>query len=91
MIGINVAPGQMATHRNDLTYNGFAWTADKAIDGCYDRDNPDVSRCCSCSEQVVPGDNFWQLTFSQTQALMKINIFGRGGNKHHLIYLFSFF
>ena len=90
MLGINVALGQMATQRQDLNYNGFAWSADKAIDGCYSRDNPDISRCCSCSEEVDPGDNFWQLTFSQTQRLMKINVFGRGGNQYIMIFQFFF-
>ncbi|XP_045209797.2 uncharacterized protein LOC123561470 [Mercenaria mercenaria] len=76
--GVNVAFGQMATQREPLNYNGFSWTADKAVDGCYDRATPDISRCCSCSQQVDLGDNFWRLTFTETQILMKLNIFGRG-------------
>lgn len=81
-----MAAGQMASHRLSLNYNGFEWTADKAVDGCYDRATPDISRCCSCSQEVNPGDNFWRLDFDQIYPLMKLIVLGRGGMCKPLAY-----
>ncbi|KAL4229451.1 hypothetical protein ACF0H5_012489 [Mactra antiquata] len=75
--GVNIATFQSASQRKDLLYSGFLWTADKAIDGCNDRSVPEVSRCCSSSEEVDLGDNFWRVDFNETFPIMRIIVNGR--------------
>lgn len=77
--GTNIAVGQNTSQKQSLFYNDFMWTADKAVDGCYDRLSPDVSKCCSSSESAVFTENFWKVDFDVVYSLMKVVVYGRGG------------
>ena len=65
-----------ASHLSSLNYAGFNWTADKAVDGCLLRDDPDTQQCCSCSEGAGT-DNFWRVDLGQQYTVNDIVIYGR--------------
>lgn len=74
--GINVAEGKNATQFTSLNYAGFDWTADKAVDGCVNQDDPDNQKCCSAS-QGVAASNFWRVDLGQAYTVSLIVVYGR--------------
>ena len=77
----NVALGKPAEQYNDLDY-GFIWSADKAVDGCLDRNNPDVQACCSASEPQTADEeqyNYWKLNLTREYEVKRIIVYGRTG------------
>ena len=80
VLGTNVALRKPATQSNDVNYAGWIWTADYAVDGCTDRDQPDSQYCCSTSipkEQET--ENKWSVDLLGPYVIDRIIIFGRSG------------
>ena len=76
----NVALGKYANQTEDVTYNGWTWSADKAVDGCTDADRPDEQECCSTSltTQGQP-ENLWSVYLLAPYDIERITITGRNG------------
>ena len=74
--GTNVALNKTATQNTDLNFAGFLWTADKAVDGCTNQDNPDGERCCSAS-QGTGAANYWKVDLGAQYNVELITVYGR--------------
>ena len=69
-----------ATQSNDVHYAGWIWTADYAVEGCTDRDMPDLQQCCSSSIQTyIETENKWSVNLEGLYIIDLIIIFGRNG------------
>ncbi|XP_045206721.2 multiple epidermal growth factor-like domains protein 10 [Mercenaria mercenaria] len=70
---INIALNKPATQL------GAYWPADKAVDGCILRDNPELQQCCAASDGGLLGgsDNFWQVDLQQAYIIGLIVVYGR--------------
>ena len=79
---VNVARDKPAEQKRDYT-GYFTWSADKAVDGCYLRDDPEVQGCCSLSVLDLyfddPADNYWRLNLTQLYQVESIVIYARTG------------
>ena len=71
-----MALNKPARQFKDLFWENFTWTADKAVDGCVDRDFPDLSQCCSCN---VGGGNesFWIVDLEEQFSVVSVVAYGR--------------
>ena len=81
---VNVAFGKPAEQTSTLDYSGFNWTADRAVDGCLQRDNPDSQGCCSAS-QVMAGqeaNNSWSLNLTRSFEVEIMRIYARNDGMH---------
>ena len=80
-LATNVALGKHANQTEDVTWNGWVWSADKAVDGCTDADRPDDQECCSTSlpTQGQP-INIWSVYLLALYDIESITIIGRSGN-----------
>ena len=76
--GENVALNKPATQFSTLDYF-FFWTADKAVDGCLLRDDPDNQQCCSATEGGF--ENFWTVDLQEQYLVYRIVVTGRLAGK----------
>ena len=79
---VNVARDKPAEQKRG--YAGyFTWGADKAVDGCYQRDDPENEECCSASILDLnfddPSDNYWRVNLTQLYQVESIVIYARLG------------
>ena len=73
---MNVALRKPVSQSDTLTWGGFTWIADKAVDGCLQRNDPNKQKCCSCSSKdgkVVD----WRLNLTKEYRVERITIYGR--------------
>ena len=79
---VNVATGKPAEQKRDWS-DSFTWSADKAVDGCYLRDFPEVQGCCSASVLDLnfddPADNYWRVNLTRLYQVESIVIYPRIG------------
>ena len=75
---MNVALNKPATQFSTLDYL-FFWTADKAVDGCLLRDDPDNQQCCSATEGGP--ENFWTVDLQGQYLVSRIIVTGRPAGK----------
>ena len=75
-IATNVAFNKTASQLQTVNQNGFEWTADKAVDGCILRDNPEIQRCCS-STQGTANVNFWMVDLGRPYIISELIIYGK--------------
>lgn len=78
--GVSVARFKPAIQLNDLIY-GWTWSADKAVDGCYLRDDPNNvnDQCCATSDATT--DNYWEVNLLGQYLVDQIVIYSRGDGK----------
>ncbi|KAL3879926.1 hypothetical protein ACJMK2_032202 [Sinanodonta woodiana] len=75
---VNFAYHKPANQSTTLTYNGFNWTADKAVDGSSDGGNPDTSRTCSATMRTDTVENHILEVDIGIQIIVKtITVYGR--------------
>ena len=79
LAGANVALNKTATQFSDLDYI-FFWTADKAVDGCSLRDDPDNQECCSATQGGM--ENFWTVDLEQQYLVNRIAITARPAGRY---------
>ena len=77
----NLALGKPATQWRTTARNGFYWTADKGVDGCYERSDPSTSKCCSESTDNTEMHNFWRVNLKGQYEVEKVLIYDRGKAK----------
>ena len=79
---VNVATGKPAEQKRAWV-DHFTWSAEKAVDGCYLRDDPENEECCSASVLDPglddPADNYWRLNLTQLYQVESIVIYARIG------------
>ncbi|KAL3879933.1 hypothetical protein ACJMK2_032209, partial [Sinanodonta woodiana] len=73
---LNFALHKSAKQSTTLTYNGFNWTADKAVDGNNNGSDPDNSKTCSATE-VVFMNHTWEVDLGVDILVTKITVYGR--------------
>ena len=76
----NIALNQRASQPHNVTWNGWTWTADYAVDGCILANDPDNQQCCSTSDPGVGVPNWWRVDFDQYYIIDEGVIIGRSGN-----------
>ena len=83
--------GKPATQHTDLYWAEFNWTADKAVDDCLDRTDPEFSRCCSASQVMPPQkqDNYWRLNLTRQYEVERIVIYGRNRSGSYNLYMYQ--
>lgn len=72
-----------AEQYSTLNYNGFNWTAHKAVDGCLLRDDPDSQQCCSATQvnqAAQQPNNFWRVNLTRQYKVEKMDIYARIAN-----------
>ena len=86
-IAENIAFGKPTNQTENVEYAGWVWSADYAVDGCTDRDMPDLQMCCSTTvpTQEKP-DNLWRVNLLQSYTIDLIIVYGRSG----MVYLFFY-
>lgn len=75
-----MALNKPAEQLTDLDYLWF-WTADKAVDGCYLRNDPNNinDQCCATSDAFA--GNYWKVDLVGTYMVDQIVIYSRGDGK----------
>ena len=77
----NVALNQSANQTEDVVWNGWTWSADKAVDGCTLANDPDNQFCCSTSQPTQgQAENWWRVELSRLYVISRVVITGRSGN-----------
>ena len=90
VLAANVALGKPASQTEDVIWNGWTWSADKAVDGCVDSDDPNNQECC-CTSQPTQGqsENWWRVSLLQFYTIDYIIVIGRSGNYYRINRNFS--
>ncbi|KAK3591417.1 hypothetical protein CHS0354_005344 [Potamilus streckersoni] len=77
MTGIrNFALNKFAHQSSTIVFNGFKWTADKAVDGNTTGSNPEQSRTCSATHNSL-GNHTWEVDIGFQIMVMTITVYGR--------------
>ena len=77
----NIAFQKPSNQTEDVVYNGWIWSADKAVDGCTDSDDPNSQECCSTSLPTQGQvENRWSVFLLQIYVIDYIIVIGRSGN-----------
>ncbi|KAL3879938.1 hypothetical protein ACJMK2_032214 [Sinanodonta woodiana] len=89
---MNFALHKSANQSTTLTYNGFNWTADKAVDGNRDGSVPDMSRTCSATIQIFNVNHTWEVDIGFPIIVQTITVYGRtdAGTVNNLVQLILF-
>lgn len=74
-----MALNKPAEQQNDLVYI-WVWSADKAVDGCYLRDNPNnpTDQCCATSDESLGTPNYWKVYLVGQYLVDQVVIYTRG-------------
>ncbi|KAL3835863.1 hypothetical protein ACJMK2_021324 [Sinanodonta woodiana] len=80
----NLALNKFAYQSSTLLYNGFQWTADKAVDGNTNGSDPDNSRTCSATN-MSQGNHTWEVDIGFQILIKTIIVYERTntGNQLH--------
>ncbi|KAL3879723.1 hypothetical protein ACJMK2_032009 [Sinanodonta woodiana] len=74
---VNFAQNMPAVQSTTLVYI-FNWTADKAVDGNTDGNNPDISRTCSATYPTTSIENHtWEVDIGFHIIVKTITVYGR--------------
>ncbi|KAL3879941.1 hypothetical protein ACJMK2_032217, partial [Sinanodonta woodiana] len=75
---VNLALYKSANQSTTLNYNGFNWTADKAVDGNSSGRKPDTSRTCSATARTESDQNHtWEVDLGVNINVKTITVYGR--------------
>ncbi|KAK3591415.1 hypothetical protein CHS0354_005342 [Potamilus streckersoni] len=72
----NFALNKFAHQSSTVFYNGFQWTADKAVDGNDNGSNPAISRTCSATNLSL-GNHTWEVDIGFQIMVKSIIVYGR--------------
>ncbi|KAL3835848.1 hypothetical protein ACJMK2_021309 [Sinanodonta woodiana] len=79
----NFALNKFAYQSSTIYFNGFNWTAGKAVDGNNDGSRPDNSSTCSATTNTL-GNHTWEVDIGFQIMVKNITVYGRTDNVDQL-------